>query len=345
MSKSQGEFQRDLIEKVINRGICVACGACVGLCPYFKYFDGRVVVLDRCAAEAGRCIHFCPRAEHEATNLRRPDDSGVSGIGPFLRVLTARSKRRTKGVQYGGVVSALAAGGLRNGNFEGAILTDRGGQFSPGGLIALEARQVASCSGSRYSASGSLSAFNQAIKEGRKALAVVGLPCQMEALGRMERFEGGEWASKIALKIGLFCTWALDYRGLREFLNGNGIRDNVKRYDIPPPPADKFRVFTKDEMLEFPLNSIRPFIQKGCSLCGDMTAEWADISVGTFEGDEGWNTVIIRTTRGDLFFREAVRLGWVMEGLLPDANLKHLTSASDNKRQRAFKAKEELARR
>ena len=52
--------QSELVEKIIKKNLCVKCGACVGLCPYLKFHDGKVVVMDACIATEGRCVKFCP---------------------------------------------------------------------------------------------------------------------------------------------------------------------------------------------------------------------------------------------------------------------------------------------
>jgi coenzyme F420 hydrogenase subunit beta len=56
----QQEGQGAVIADVIDAGICVRCGACVGICPYFDYSNGKVVVMDRCHAEPSRCFQMCP---------------------------------------------------------------------------------------------------------------------------------------------------------------------------------------------------------------------------------------------------------------------------------------------
>ncbi len=348
MDKGVSTTQQDLISGVIEKGICVACGACVGLCPYFMYFDGNITVMDRCTVTKGRCIQVCPRACFESTSprLEKASQEIYEALGPFRRLIKARAKAAPGGVQYGGVVTSLVCYGMRRGILESAILTDKGGELSPCGKVASSEEDALSCAGSRYSASGSLSALNKAIKEGRKRIAAVGLPCQIEAVERLGRSvpDGAQMASRVALRIGLFCTWALDYRRLREFLQARGIGTVIERYDIPPPPAEKFQVVAGGNTLEFDLKDIRNLVQKGCSLCPDMTAYWADISVGTLEGDERWNTVILRTALGEELFNDAVKDGIIEEGELPEANLRHLTEACLRKRERGTKAQEEFSR-
>lgn len=332
-----------LIEKVLNQGTCVGCGACVGLCPYFHYFDGKVVVIDRCHADTWRCLQLCPRAGYEETSPHPAGTTAGNGeIGPHREIIMARTKDKgiREGTQYGGAVSGLLLYALEKGTIKSAVLTDSGNKLSPGGTLAANRSEILKCAGSRYSASGGLSAMNRALKAGEDGLGIVGLPCQMEALARMKLMkpDGEEMDNHIALKIGLFCTWAVDYRGLEAFLKTKGIKGDVKKFDIPPPPAEIFQVVTENAQKDFALSDIRHLIQKGCTLCRDMTAEMADISVGTVEGQNEWNTVIIRTDRGSELFNSAVEDGCLETHSLPVENLEHLKEASLNKKERGQKA-------
>jgi coenzyme F420 hydrogenase subunit beta len=146
-------------------------------------------------------------------------------------------------------------------------------------------------------------------------------------------------AKAVALKIGLFCTWALDYTRLEAYLAREDVNGPVLKFDIPPPPSEEFKVLTETGWRHFPLSDVRPMVQKGCSLCEDMTAELADISVGTVEGQDGWNTVIARTDTGMTVLEHAVEEGWLETSDLPDSNLDHLKEAAHNKRERGKKAK------
>jgi coenzyme F420 hydrogenase subunit beta len=348
MENANSKGQCQLIDKVINQGICVTCGACVGICPYFDYHGGRVAVMDRCQSDTWRCLQLCPRADYEDTSLDKMVIDGVrtTPIGPYNKILIARSKAQEirEKAQYGGIVSTLLIYALDKGLIKSAILTDRGNEISPAGMIARNRSDILHCGGSRYTASGTLAALNKAIKQGEEKLAVVGLPCQMEALVRMNLMkpDGEEKSSPISLKIGLFCTWALDFRKLNDFLENMGVEKPVKKYDIPPPPSQVFQILTKKGWKELPLEEIRPFIQKGCTLCQDMTAEWADISVGTVEGLEGWNTVVVRSDTGSRLVSAAIEDDILEVDNLPEKNLEHLKEAASNKRQRGLKSKEEM---
>jgi coenzyme F420 hydrogenase subunit beta len=72
-----------------------------------------------------------------------------------------------------------------------------------------------------------------------------------------------------------------------------------------------------------------------------MTAELSDISVGTVEGKEGWNTVIVRTATGEDLLRRAKKAGIIETRPLPKNNLDHLIEASLLKKKRALDALKE----
>jgi coenzyme F420 hydrogenase subunit beta len=342
--------QASLIDMVIDRGICVRCGACVGLCPYFRYFNGKVVVMERCNADSSRCLQVCPRAGYEGTSPEK-DKTGSgdrSEIGAYQEIIMARAsdEQIRKTAQYGGVVSALLIYAIQKGEIKSAVLTDTGDPLSPAGKNTENRTEVLSCGGSRYTGAGGLSVLNSAISAGEANLGVVGLPCQMEALARMRLMapDGEERSSKVVLRIGLFCTWAVDYRSLRAFLAKEGVEGSIKKFDIPPPPAEVFKVQSQEGWREFPLSSIRPLVQQGCAFCQDMTAELADISIGAVEGNEGWNTVVLRTQSGSELVHEAIEKGWLETDSLPHENFEHLKQASLNKRERGKKTSADMAR-
>ncbi len=340
MESSASGAQDRLINKVIDKGLCVACGACVGLCPYFHYFDGKVLAMARCSRDTGRCVEICPLIDRGdiALDKMTSDVMNTPEIGPYKKIIMACSldKEINEKAQYGGVVSSLITYALGKDIIRSAILTDAGDGYAPAGTVARSRSDVIGCAGSRYTASAGLEALNMAIKTGEQKLGIVGLPCQMEALTRMRHMgsDGENRANSIVLKIGLFCTWALDYRSLFADLRNRGLREPILKCDIPPPPAGVFQICTRDGWREFPLNDIRPFIKKGCSLCQDMTAEWSDISVGAIEGIDEWNTVVLRTDLGLRLMEQATEDGVVKVDDLPKKNLMHLAEASFNKKER-----------
>jgi coenzyme F420 hydrogenase subunit beta len=84
------------------------------------------------------------------------------------------------------------------------------------------------------------------------------------------------------------------------------------------------------------LDHVRKFVRPTCTVCLDMTAEFSDLSIGAVEGISGWNTVIVRTAKGQELMEEARRARAIEVADMPRANLKHLQEAALLKKKRAL---------
>lgn len=334
---------QDLEKEVIKADLCTLCGACVGLCPYFKAYKGKVVLMDNCNLSQGRCYFFCPRTPSNLDSVNQcafgvpyPGDS----LGTHRQVVMARSLDKAtlpKG-QYGGVTSGLVALALKRGMIDAAILTKREKELLSYGTLAHNKRQVLACAGSNYIASPTLEAFNKGAQENYQSIAAVGIPCQVLALGKMRinPLENKNNIEKLSLIIGLFCTWALSYREFVKFLSQDAPLKKIGKMDIPPPPANVFQFHSPEGLKSISLDHIRKFVRPTCTVCLDMTAEFSDLSVGAAEGIPGWNTVIVRTPKGQELMEEARRAGAIEVDELPPANLDHLKEAALLKKKRAL---------
>jgi coenzyme F420 hydrogenase subunit beta len=343
MSENRG--LAGLCERVVTKGLCAACGACVSLCPYLRSFQGRIVPLNPCDISEGRCFAYCPRTEVDLAHIHTKvfqRDYELTEMGLFQRVLMARARDKVfrKRAQTGGVVSSLMDFALKTGMISGAILTRRDHNHSPQGVVARTQKEILACAGSGYVAGPTLQAFNAGDWIPEDHIGVVGLPCQVLALGRMRasHLEKRTPVDQVSLVVGLFCTWALDYEPFLAFLRGRLDVSQIQKLDITPPPERILKVNTGAETLDIPLDEIRPFIRPSCQVCADMTAEFSDLSVGTVEGESEWNTVVVRTDRGEEVLSLAEKAGVIETRPLPEENLAHLLEASLLKKRRALEA-------
>ncbi len=337
-----------LEEKVFDQDLCAACGACLSLCPYLGSWKGRVVKLDHCNLEEGRCFDYCPRTDVDLNRVYQ----GIFGkgyeeieMGPVRKIMMARAKDPiwTKKAQTGGVVSALIDFALGEGVIQAGILTPRDGELLPQGRIVRSRKQILGCAGSTYVSGPTLEALNRGPWKGEERIGVVGLPCHVLALARMKtsKLEKRTPIDRLDLVIGLFCTWALDHKPFVAFLHERLNGRSIKKLNITPPPERILEVTAGGKMYRISVDDIRPFIRPSCRVCLDMTAELSDISVGTVEGKEGWNTVIVRTAMGENLVRRAKNKGLIDTRPLPKGNLNHLKEASLLKKRRALEALKE----
>ena len=312
------------LKAVIDGGGCVACGACLNLCPYIKRIEDRVVIIHPCGLDQGRCYDFCPNTPIETPLKGREIEEAMiaQSADPQIR----------SHAQYGGVVSSLLIDALEMKMIDAVVLSTSDDTIGAYPIIARTKDEILSCASTRYVASCAVSGLNIALKEGYERIGFVGTPCQVKAAQKMKAAlcEGHE---RIKLIIGLFCMWALDYRKLSAYLEEK-IKSDILRLDIP---LDGFVVVTEDETLKLPLEEIKMFIRSGCEFCQDMTSEFADISVGAVEGVDDWNTVIIRNEVGNNLFNHAVDASKLKSGVLDEDRLTHLKEASENKKRRAKK--------
>jgi coenzyme F420 hydrogenase subunit beta len=336
---------KGLESKVFNQGQCAACGACLSLCPYLRSWKGRAVKLHDCDLSEGRCFSFCPRTEVDLDALHRlVFGKGYDEIetGLVRRVVMARAidSKFAKRAQNGGVVSALIALALEEGMIQAAILTERDAKLLPQGRIAKTRNEVVSCAGSSYVTGYTLEALNRGPWQGEERIGVVGLPCQVLALACMKAspLEKRTPVDRVDLVVGLFCTWALDYRPFTGFLMERFGDKPIEKLDITPPPERLLNVTVGDQLHQIPLEEIRAFIRPSCLVCLDMTSELSDLSVGTVEGEEGWNTVIVRTARGEDLLGRAESKRVLETRAYPEDKWAHLKEASILKKQRGLNA-------
>jgi coenzyme F420 hydrogenase subunit beta len=227
---------------------------------------------------------------------------------------------------------------LRTKLIDTAVLTASDDGMLPAGRAVRDEADVLGCAGSNFVASPTLQTFNQEANGDAQRIGVVATPCQALALAKMRAspLENRNNIDKLRLVVGLFCTWALRYRDFAAFLAERVSLDKIDKVDIPPPPANVFEVYTDSTRVSIPLDQVRTFIRPTCNTCIDMTAEFADVSVGAAEGVAGWNTLIVRSEAGTKLV-EAARAGGALEvAPLPDANLAHLKEASLAKKRRGL---------
>jgi coenzyme F420 hydrogenase subunit beta len=335
--------QEELRKHVLDAHLCTGCGACVDLCPYYESYRGKTAVLFPCVIDEGRCFAYCPKIEVDLDQLSKrlfgtPYDGNP--LGAYRSIAAAKAGDRMKGIipQAGGTVSALIYFALKKGYLNGAVLTDRKGLL-PVPRFVTGPEDVRGCATSKYTAAPTLSAVNRAVKEGYGNIGLVGTPCQVlaSALMRLNPLQVDDFVDPFGLVVGLFCTWAIDFRLFEPFLAEKIEIGQIRRIDIPPPPAEIMEVFADaGTRLEIPLNEVRELIPKGCSYCIDMTSEFSDFSVGIMEDHRDMNTLIVRTDRGREIVEEAESEGYLTISELPEENLKHLVWASGNKKRRGI---------
>lgn len=330
----------DLKKTVLNQNLCTACGACANICPYIDIAGGRAVIVEFCGLKEGKCYTFCPRTYLDVASLdqrifgsRRKDY--VLGFNKMVFKGRAKNPEIYSVSQYGGVVSALITYALESGEIDAAVLAKSSDGVNPQPTIVRKRDEVLKCARSKYLACPTVSVVLEAIKREKGNVGFVGTPCQVTAVRKMQASELKPEANKIKFIIGLFCTWALlpsAYGFIREKVG----EAKILKLDVPPPPANIFVIQTEKGKLEISLDELRKFIMPSCNVCFDMTNEFADVSVGSVEGEEDWNTIIVRTDEGEKILQKAINNGVLETRPLEKERLDHLCEASLTRKKRVL---------
>jgi coenzyme F420 hydrogenase subunit beta len=264
--------------------------------------------------------------------------------------------RRT--AQHGGTVSALVALALAEGLIDAAVLAGREDDGSAKSEIVRRAEDVAARAASKFVVSPTVAGFHLASRGEARAIGVVGTPCQALALAKMRVHPAPgdeDRVAKLKLVIGLFCGWALSWRDLRDLLESRVGSAQIRGLDIPPSGHQCLEVYTDRGTRQIPIDEVRDCVRESCAFCHDLTAELADVSVGSArspEGwavDRGWNHVIVRSAQGQDLLDLARQKGVLEFKEVPSGNLAKLKRAAQNKKRAArenlaqkFRGREEL---
>ena len=338
----RGNASKELYEEVIDKGLCTLCGGCAGGCPYLVVYDGRIVRLHQCTLSEGHCYQYCPRTYTDMDAISRhifgvPYGEGEIGIVKEVFLARSTDPEIHNKAQDGGIVTTLLSVALTEGMIDGAVETKMDDEKNPHGFIARNREELLECAGVSYEPSPVLEAINQLPKESTEKLGFVGLPCHVASLSKMKLSPPNNRANieNVKLTIGLFCGWTLSH-GFHQFLRENFDLFNATKFDIPHHPAHSFDVYSKSETQSVDLDKITHFINNACSYCVDMSAEFADISVGSGRAMfKGWNTVIVRTKPGVEILDIVKERQAIETQPIPTESLINLKRASLNKKRSA----------
>lgn len=305
-----------LLAEVINKGLCVGCGACEAACPVnsISLIEGTPRLTGICIA-CGICYGCCPRASFDEAELERlvfgrnrSENEALLGVCRGYYAGRSRDEEVLKHSQDGGVVSSLLIQFLRGGG-DCAVVAglEEGRAWAPRPTVALDEEGILKGAGTKYTLSPTLVGVASAVLEYKRGkVAAVGTPCQIRALRKMEKglYTNKKIAEPVIVKIGLFCMETFDYKNLMEFLEKNKVNpEEVTKFAIR---KGKFTAIRDGETIfEVGLSKVKDLVRPCCGVCEDFTAEFSDISVGNVGSPDGWSTVIVRTELGEQLLKEA----------------------------------------
>lgn len=340
-----------MMNEVVAYGSCCECGSCVLVCPHnvIDYVDSKPKQVakasnpfDYCGISEGIgcdcCAQVCPRLgerEHVlAERVFAENDTYRGGFGHYRRIVAARTKdpEVMARCEDGGVVTTLLCWGLRNGSFDGAVVstTDADKPCQPYPKVVTTADEAIKSASSWYTYCPNNMALADAQKLGLSKVAFVGVPCQITPVRKMQTVDAAfldngrkkdkivdkqrgflkGFGERVAFNVGLLCSEVFSF----EELMINTVQDelsiplsDIRQFNV----KGKVQIYKKDgDLVELNLRQMQEYARPECHHCGDFSAELADISCGGV-GANGWTITVIRTKRGEEVFDALEREGLV----------------------------------
>ena len=315
---------KELSEEIIQTGKCVYCGACGAFCANIQFDkekeipieDGSCKDINTCRDGYGLCYNLCPKTENETIPLSLLDkwvfgkkDNKI--LGHYLEIISVKltEKARESIPAKAGPLSGLLCFAMENGLVDSSIITNKDDKFRPVPMIAQNSQDIFKGVGYKPSQGPLLSLLGNAINKESTDIAVIGTPCQIQALRKLQNHPAFDYEAYdlVSLAIGTFCFGTYYNQLLEMVFNEFGIKPS--EIDKIDTDKDNFnmKIICNSTVKEIPLNYLyEKAIRKACFSCSDYTSSLADLSIGKFGSKEGWNTLIVRTERGKEVFDLAV---------------------------------------
>lgn len=262
---------------------CIACGACFMVCPTSAISEQRNIF--------PLSPEDCQKIEEEHLNGNRDKDLGV-----YSDILAARTD--IKG-QDGGVVTALLARAIEKDLIDAAVVVYERETYGGRAAAVDDVEGVVKAKGTKYVRVSAIEPLLDSLREGKRRIAVVGTPCQIRVIRKMEQsgyFED-EFPDAEILLIGLFCFESFDYRKLRIHLK-ELLGVDIEKAERIQIAKGKYTATLEGMEHSCSVRDLENDIREGCRFCQDLVSKLADISIGSVGSPEGYSTVIIRSEKG-----------------------------------------------
>jgi len=171
-------------------------------------------------------------------------------------------------------------------------------------------------SGSIYTHSQTVDALMDAIRADYRSIAFVGTPCNIDAVHKMYSSPSGMlkyFMRANILTIGLFCMDSFSPETLYPMFEKDGIDlAKVTKMDINKGKFHLYYENQEEPIKSYAIKFLHKYKSSSCSFCTDLTAENADISVGSVGSGANKNTVFARTAIGAEILEDAAQKGYLI---------------------------------
>src|SRR6266568_3275257 len=322
----------NLVTEVVNKGICMYCGACIASCPIDILFhsDKEEPIMRGTCAACQVCYYSCPRIELPLSEIEerifgrpRTPDEAILGIHIGTYSVRAKDPAIMAKAQDGGATTAFLLYALDQKLIDYALVSGFSAYdpWRPEPQAARNREELLNAAGSRYTPGGQVGGLAEVAIPNRSGInnledriAVVGLPCELQGMWRMNThwIATPKLAKNLVFTIGLYCSKVFDYEKMMvHYVQGKrGTRlQTVTKVNVK---KNRLLVYVGDKLaLDEPVEVVHDTAREECNVCIDYSAELADLAIGAIGSAQGWSTVITRTPRAEEILKGAQEAGYV----------------------------------
>ncbi len=322
----------NLITEVVNKGICMYCGACIASCPIDILFhsDKEEPIMRGTCAACQVCYYSCPRIELPVAEVEqrifgrsRTPEEAILGIHIGTYSVRAKDPQVLMKAQDGGATTAFLLYALEQKLIDYALVSGFSAYdpWRPEPQMARTREELLNSAGSRYTPGGQVGGLGEIAIPNRSGInsmedriAVVGLPCELQGMWRMNThwIATPKLAKNLVFTIGLYCSKVFDYEKMMvDYVQGKrGIRlETVTKVNVK---KNRLLVYVGDKLaLDEPVEVVHDTAREECNVCIDYSAELADLAIGAIGSPTAWSTVITRTPRAEEILKGAQEAGYV----------------------------------
>ncbi len=335
----------DLLKEVIDPGLCMVCGTCAGVCPRqviemriedyetgepFPALAGKCQPCSACfEACAGKSV---PLADLDRFIFGRERNPEGEPLGIFRRSIKGYAEGQLRvGSSSGGLTLGVVAYALAEGLIDAALVAVRSKKHpwraEPGIITSgKDARRGVRSVMEAVPVNAAL--HDAVVKRGYRKIGVVGLPCQIHSLRKLQRWgKPKRLADALVFSLGLYCNSTAYFIGVEHLIKEIGGIESLTEitgmdYRAGTYPGS-LMVMTEEGKIHQVAGkafygsflSAANYRRDRCLMCTDFSAELADISVGDIfqaVGDNPrWSGAIVRTTIGEQLIDGAVTKGFI----------------------------------
>lgn len=262
---------------------CIGCGSCALVCP---------------TEAIKRMGNIYPVT---AEDIREIEDRFLEGerdeeLGVHSDLIAGKTD--VDG-QDGGMVTSLLIAGMENNFFDAALVVRREEGYKAEAVVVHDVAGIRSASGTKYLRVPMMSKLEEAVRAGKRRIAVVGTPCEVRAMRKIQQrwVLEREFPDVEIIVLGLYCLESFDYEGLKE--------DTKKRFGVNLDKAEKTQITRGKYIVTVDGNDyscdvreLESVVREGCPFCDDFVSRLADISIGSVGSPDGYSTVITRSKIG-----------------------------------------------